>query len=216
MAYRYTKNYVITPKGVRIHRKEYDYFIKQVRSVNYGLNKIRKLTAGLEKKTYRKYPQTVYNVPKNLSTNIGKFKSIEEFREQLYKNEVLRQQVLKKPRAINEDINLKITNKLIRKARRKWTKELQRLSFIDMRNKQYKENIIKSINDVFGGTRYGEQLIEAINSMTEAEFVKFFTSTPYEIIAFIYAAALMGDDDSLRIAFEDLMQYVNKATKGRL
>ncbi len=211
MAYRYTKNYVITPKGVRIHKMEYDYFIKQVRSVNYGLKKIRKLTSGLEKKTYRKYPQTVYNVPKNLSANINKFSSIEEFREQMFKNEVLRQQVVNKPRAINENINLKITNKLIRKARRKWAKELKRMSFIDIRNKRYKENIIKSINDAFGGTRYADELIKAIEGMTEGEFVRFFTSTPYEIIAFIYTSALMRDDEALRIAFEDLMQYINKA-----
>lgn len=214
MRYRYTKNYVITPKGVRIHKKEYDYFIKQVRSINYGLNKIRKLTSGLERKTYRKYPQTVYNIPKNLSANISKFSSIEEFREQLYKNEILRQQVVKKPRPINEDINLKITNKMIRKARRTWVKQLKRMTFLDMRNKQYKENIIKSINDVFGGTRYADELIQAIEGMTEGEFVKFFTSTPYEVIAFIYASGLMGDDESLRAAFEDLMQYINRA-KGK-
>lgn len=215
MRYRYTKNYVITPKGVRIHKKEYDYFKKQIRSINYGLKKIRKLTSGLERKTYRKYPQTVYNIPKNLSADISKFSSIEEFREQLYKNEILRQQVVKKPRPINEDINLKITNKLIRKARRTWVKQLKRMTFLDIRNKQYKENIIKSINDVFGGTRYADELIKAIEGMTEGEFVRFFTSTPYEVISFIYASGLMGDDESLRIAFQDLMQYINKA-KGRL
>lgn len=211
MAYRYTKNYVITPKGVKIHKKEYDYFIKQVRSINYGLNKIRKLTSSLERKTYRKYPQTVYNIPKNLSVSIGKFNTIEEFREQLFKNEVLRHQVLKKPRPINEKTNLAITNKLIRKARRMWVKELKSMTFIDARNKLYKENIIKSINDVFGGTRYGDELIKAIESLTEKEFVKFFTSTPYEIIAFIYGIGLMGDEASLQVAFEDLMQYINKA-----
>lgn len=211
MAYRYTKNYVITPKGVRIHKREYDYFIKQVRSVNYGLNKIRKLTSDLEKQTYRKYPQTIYNVPKNLSINLNRFNTIEEFREQMFKNEVLRNQVVKKPRAINEDINLKITNKLIRKARRKWTKELKRMTFIDMRNKQYRENMKKSINDVFGGTPYGEQLINELDTMTEGQFVKFFRSTPYEVIAFIYASSLKKDDDALYTAYTDLMQYIQKA-----
>lgn len=212
MAYRRrTKNYIITPKGLRIHKKEYDYFIRQVRSVNYGLNKIRKLTSPLEKETYRKYPQTVYNIPKNLSRNINKFSSIEEFREQLYKNEVLRHQVVKKPRAINEDMNLRITNKLIRKARRKWIRDLKRMSFIDMRNKQYLVNIKSSINMVFGGTTYGEQLIEELDTMTEAQFVKFFRSTPYEVIAYMYGSSLKKDDDALQIAYTDLMQYIDKA-----
>lgn len=103
---------------------------------------------------------------------------------------------------------------MIRKARRTWVKQLKRMTFLDMRNKQYKENIIKSINDVFGGTRYADELIQAIEGMTEGEFVKFFTSTPYEVIAFIYASGLMGDDESLRVAFEDLMQYINRA-KGK-
>ncbi len=214
MAYRRTKNYIITPKGVRIHKKEYDYFIRQVRSVNYGLNKIRKLTSPLEKQTYRKYPQTIYNIPKNLSRNISKFNTIEEFREQMFKNEVLRYQVVKKPRAINEDVNLKITNKLIRKARRKWVRDLKRMSFIDKRNKQYLENIKSSINDVFGGTKFGEQLIDELNTMTETEFVKFFTSTPYEVIEFIYGSSLKKEDNALELAYRDLMQYINKA-KGK-
>ena len=54
-------------------------------------------------------------------------------------------------------------------------------------------------------------LIKAIESLTEKEFVRFFTSTPYEIIAFIYGTGLMGDEASLQVAFEDLMQYINKA-----
>ncbi len=47
--------------------------------------------------------------------------------------------------------------------------------------------------------------------MTEGEFVRFFTLTPYEVISFIYTSRLMGDDDSLRVAYEDLMQYINRA-----
>lgn len=212
-----TKNYVISQEGVRIPKAEYDLFKRQVASINRGLKMTREKTKKFERDSFLKYPNTVYNIPKNKSTSISTFKSLEDFRETVARQEVLRRQLLAKPRDLkSKGITKKLASKIT-----KSIKQYEKIgkSFIEMRNQTYKNNMKKAIEDVFGmygQSKLGNNLIDNIEQMSEGEFMKFVSTLPFELVSFVYVGKGGKNlPNLLENKYEEIMKYIQPILKDR-
>lgn len=216
--------------GVKITDAERKYFNSLKKSIRVSSKNINKLIGTKQQPTYLRKKSTTSFTPTLKKTTVHTFKTREEFLQEVEKLTTIKSELSlykpRKPKRIEElpkrlqksyeksvrqfssrGPNIKRQGR--KQERLKEAKRLLRYRFVDKRNQVYRENMISAILKTFESD-VALELAEALNEMTESEFLNFFLSRPEETINYVYYNPHIPDTKQL-----DLMKdIVNAKAKG--
>lgn len=215
--------------GVKITSVERKYFNSLKQSIRRSSKAITDVLKQYETPSYMKKKSHNYG-PVTKRTTVHSFKTREDFLKEIESLTKLKTELAiykpRKPKYLEElpkrlqkDFEKEVrgygrTNRVKapkslkqQKTKQEPIERLLQRKFIVKRNQTYLDNMVTAIFKTFD-EQTAEELISALKSMTESEFMRFFLSRPNETIGFVYY-----NPNSPSVKHLDLMRDIVNATK---
>lgn len=207
--------------GVRITKAERKYFNSLKQSIRRSSKNIEDVLQPLKTESYLRRKTNNF-VPVLKKTTVHSFKTREDFLREVESLTKLKTDLAiykpRKPKNI-EDLPKRLQRDAEKEERRysrtrrvrpplsmKREARLLNTIWLNKRNETYRNNMVTAIYKTFE-EEIARELINAIQSMSEVEFLKFFLSRPNETIGFVYYNPHAPNTKQL-----DLMRSIANAT----